>query len=399
MRRSLHDAWWRLVTSHPPSPSDTVLRGVLRAGSWLYGPAAGARNACFDRGWIHAAKLPCPVISVGNLSVGGTGKTACVEWLSRKLAQIGRRVAILSRGYGARARQPYWLRVREGQMLINDAQQPREDEELPDEPQLLAMHLAGTPVVIGRQREHTGRLAVEQLGANVLVLDDGLQYRRLVRDCEVVLVNAQMPLGGWPLLPRGPMREPLSSLRRADVLIMTKADQSLEMLSALQERLRAYNRHALMATAIHEPVALEDPLRGTPLALERADKARVVLLSSIGDPDGFEQTVRRLGACVLSHLTYPDHHRYQAGEWKSLQQAAVDARAEALLTTEKDWVRLRRWFKVTDPHAQPLQRSRASGASSAGHLSGEGGVPVWVLRVRMRLLTGEEDLDARLIAL
>ena len=371
MRRTLHDAWWRLTTVPPDSLTDTLLGGVLRGGAVLYGLGVGLRNAAYDRGWLRQARLSCPVISVGNLSVGGTGKTTCVAYLADKLRRQGRRVAILSRGYGGRVRRPYRLLSREGQLFINDQQAITRDG-LPDEPQLLAAQLSGVPVLVGTRREQTGKMATEACRADVVVLDDGFQYRRLARECEIVLVNARMPLNGWPLLPRGPMREPLSSLRRADVIILTKADQSLDVVAALQERLKAFNPTAVMATAIHEPEGLWDGFTSEPVALDRLANSRVSLLSSIGDPEGFEQTVRRLGATVVSHAAYPDHHRYELREWQQIVDAAAASGASALVTTEKDLIRLR--------HVSRIQTA----------------VPVWVLRIRMRLLSGDEGLDARL---
>ena len=373
MWQSLHDAWWRLATTTQPRAfADQLLSGVLQGGARLYGFAVGTRNRAYDLGWIRQARLACPVVSVGNLTVGGTGKTACVELLAAKVRRSGKRVAILSRGYGG-VRGPYWLLQQGGRLLINGEEGVAGDG-LADEPQLLAQHLAEIPIMVGRRREGTGRQACEQFHAEVAILDDGLQYRRLHRDCEVILINARMPLGGWPLLPRGPMREPLTSLRRADIIIMTKADESLDKLAALRERLATFNPTAGIAAAVHEPSGLRDRTTGEPVGLDRLAKSRVWLLSSIGDPEGFEQTVRRLGAYVVSHTTWPDHHRYQPHEWQAIGKAVSDSTAEALVTTEKDLIRLR----------------HHSGPAGSRH------VPVWVLGVQMRLLSGGELLDDRL---
>jgi len=349
---------------------------MLGGAACLYQFGVGLRNRAYERGWIRQVQLACPVISVGNLAVGGTGKTTCVEYLATKLQRLGKRVCILSRGYGGRGGQPYWLTSRDRQLLIN-GQPTTALDGLADEPQLLSRHLPDVPIVVGIRREQTGKRASEEFQADVILLDDGFQYRRLARDCEVVLVNARMPLGGWSLLPRGPMREPLDSLRRADVLIITKADQSLDRLAALQERLRMFNPSALMATAVHEPAQLWDGMSQEPVSLDRLANGRVSLLSSIGDPEGFEDTVRRLGATVVSHIAYPDHHRYQLSELQEVFRSAAASGADALLTTEKDWVRLQPW--TVD--------------------CGLWTVPLWVLRVQMRCLSGEEGLDDRLTRL
>jgi len=376
MWRSLHDAWWRLATTaQPRSFTDTLLSGLFQGGTFLYRAGVSLRNSAYDRQWVRQMALPCPVISVGNLTVGGTGKTACVELLANKIQRLGKRVAVLSRGYGGRLRPPYWMVWQEGRLLLRGHPETASDG-LADEPQLLARHLPEVPIVVGARREQTGQQAYDELHAQALLLDDGLQYRRLHRDCDIVLINARMPLGGWPLLPRGPMREPLSSLRRADVMIVTKVEQSLELSAALQERLKALNPKAIMATAVHEPVGLWDGESDASIPLSRLEGWRVNLLSSIGDPEGFEQTIRRLGAVVRAHLTYPDHYRYQHLDWDEILQTASRDGVEALVTTEKDLIRLR-----------PLIRMR-----SHTH------VPVWVLRVQMRLLSGEALLDDRLAA-
>jgi len=370
--RFLHDAWWRLATSPSQSFTENFIRGILRVAAWLYGCAMRVRNAAYDRGWLRQDRLPCPVISVGNLSVGGTGKTTCVEYLATKLTQLEMRVGVLSRGYGGRMRECR-LVSQNGQLLV-DGRPVSASDGLPDEPQLLAMRLPEVPVLVGARRERTGQTALSQFQTNVLLLDDGFQYRRLRRDCEIVLISARMPLAGWPLLPRGPMREPLESLRRADVILVTKADQSLERLAALQERLKSFNPEAVLATAIHEPEVLRDWATGERLAKDHLAGSRVSLVSSIGDPEGFEETVRSLDAAVASHAAFPDHYQYSAPEWERILRDAAASGATALVTTEKDAVRL-----------QPFRQAPRSR------------LPVFVLSVRMRLLSGEEQLNDRLV--
>ena len=381
MWQSLHDAWWRLATlDRPHSFPDALACRALQTGAAAYGTAVALRNAAYDRGWVAPVRLPCRVVSVGNLTVGGTGKTACVELIASMLARQGRRVAILSRGYGGRS-GGYWLRWEEGRVAVHSldgAPAPSDAHADPaglaDEPQLLARHLPGMPVVVGRRRDRTGRLACEQLQAETLILDDGFQHRRLARDCDIVLVHARMPFGGWAVLPRGPMREPMESLRRADVLIITKADETLETVGALRERLRAFNREAALVTASHAPTSLADPLGDAHHPLNRLDGARVGLLSSIGDPAGFEATVHRLHATIDWHRQFPDHHPYRPEDWEAVAAAASSGGTDAIVTTEKDWVRL-----------EPAVR-RGPAAP----------VPLWVLGIRMQLLSGEDDLDARL---
>lgn len=312
------------------------------------------------------------VISVGNLTVGGTGKTTCVELMAKKFIACRKQVAVLSRGYGGGGRE-YVLAWGSGGLLINGtAQAPT--ELLADEPQVLAQRLGGVPVLVGPDRVKSGRRAISQFGAEVIVLDDGFQHRRLARDCDIVLVRTRMPFGGWQVFPRGPMRENISALRRADIIVITKADEALESVGALTEHLHALAPSATIVATAHEPIGLEDVTTRQPYQLSRLDGARVGLLSSIGDPEGFEATVKQLHATIAWHRTFPDHYRYRLADWKALARPSSGVRPDAIVTTEKDWVRLR-----------PLV---AAGGSSS--------VPLWVLRVHMKVLSGEHELDDRL---
>ena len=372
MWQSLHDVWWRLATqSQPHSFGDILASSALKAGATAYGAAVGLRNTAYDRGWVTSVRLPCRVVSVGNLTVGGTGKTVCVELIAKKLLAQGRRVAILSRGYGGSS-DPYWLRWENDRLVVNGA--GRASRRLADEPQCLVRRLPGVPVVVGGRREESGRLACATLGAEIAILDDGFQHRRVQRDCDIVLVHARMPFIGWAMLPRGPMREPLAALARAHVIIATKADEALGTLGALAERLRSFNDEAAFVTASHEPTELVDGATGERQDLARLAGMRVGLLSSIGDPSGFEATVNRLQASVVWHRTFPDHHPYCAEDWAKIVEWAMASRPDAVVTTEKDWVRL-----------QPYIGSRTSDI-----------VPLWVLGVQMKILSGEGLLDARL---
>lgn len=377
MWRSLHDAWWRLaLQGRPSSAADAVACGLLEAGATLYGGLVRARNAAYDRGWVRPVRLPCRVISIGNLAVGGTGKTACVEWVARAVATSGHRVAILSRGYGG-GPGPYGVRWEQGRLDVRPLDGrlgPRREDGVADEPQLLAQHLAGVPVLVGAKRSETGYLACAEFQAQVLVLDDAFQHRQLARDCDIVLIDAQTPLGGGSLFPRGPMREPLASLRRADIIVITKAERALGTVAALRERAQALAPAALVVTATHAPATLLDAATGARRDPHGLRGVRVGLCSSIGDPDGFEDTMRGLDATVVWHQRFPDHHRYQPADWAAIAARLGRERPAALVTTEKDWIRL-----------QPVV---AAGTPSP--------VPVLVLTIAMQVVEGNEAFHARL---
>jgi tetraacyldisaccharide 4'-kinase len=207
-------------------------------------------------------------------------------------------------------------------------------------------------------------------------MDDGFQHRRIARACDVVLLHARMPLGGWPLFPRGPMREPIEAIRRAHLVILTRSDEVLEKIGAWRERVRALNPSSAFASAVHQPIGLIDAATGERLPVSHLSGKRVLALSSVGDPRGFENTLIGLHGGLLAHRAFPDHHAYQPHEWQALLESAKRIRADALVTTEKDWVRL----------------SFVAGTSAPQ-------LPVWLLQVRLSLRSGEEELDARLAGL
>ncbi|MBI3010476.1 MAG: tetraacyldisaccharide 4'-kinase [Candidatus Omnitrophica bacterium] len=374
MWQSLHDAWWRLATQHrPPSFGQSLVCRTLDAGSVAYRLAISVRNAAYDWGLKRRARLPCRVISIGNLTVGGTGKTTCVELIVQKLMKRKRRVAILSRGFGG-TRQPYQV-IWDGKRLGVTADSTIPPGELADEPVWLARRLENVPVLVGSNRYRIGTVACTAFSLDALVLDDGFQHRKLQRDCDIVLIHSRMPLSGWKLLPRGPMREPIHALRRAHVILITKADEAWTTMSALKERLLSINPQAIVATAVHAPVEVWDAVSGKREDPSCLEGRRVGLLSSIGDPEGFESTLQRLHALVAWHRRYPDHYRYTQQDWLDVMKPQGGLPIGAVVTTEKDWVRLE---SLAAPFLNELR------------------VPLWVLGVRMKILSGEEELDARL---
>ena len=377
MNRKAHDVWWRLAhQAQPRSMGESLLGDLLGAASVPFGMAVGLRNAAYDRGLLKARQAGCPVVSIGNVSVGGTGKSVCVAAVVRKLHRRFKRVGVLTRGYGSSGR--YCLRWTDGKLDVSglDAQLPAGIDPLADEPQMLARQLPETPVIVSADRVSAARWARERLGCEALVMDDGFQHRRLARDCDVVLINGRMPLGGQALLPRGPMREPMAAIRRAHGVILTRADEVLDKLGAWRERVRALNPLAFFAAAQYEPLDVLDAANGAAHPPQTLAGKRLTLVSSIGDPRSFDITVQGLHGRPLSHAAFPDHHAYTPADWQEILRRTTQDHAEGLLTTEKDWVRL-----------SPLA------------LAAPAPVPVWVLRIRLKFLSGEEALDDRLARL
>jgi tetraacyldisaccharide 4'-kinase len=278
--------------------------------------------------------LAAHVVSIGNLTVGGTGKTTAAMAVAKWVAQQGKRVAILSRGYRGAGESK--------SVLVSEGAGPLVDpEQAGDEAYLMAESLRGVGVLVGKDRRRTGRLAVEQLGAEVLVLDDGFQYQRLEKDLEIVLVDALAPFGYDFLVPRGMLREPPTHLARADSVWLTHSDLLRAAdLAAIRARIEELAPDARIWEARHAPTRLR-PLGGK--AEEQCPEAlrgrTVVAVSSIGNPTAFERTLEQAGAVVLGRARFPDHHRYRAEDLRGVAFGEA-ASAEWIVTTPKDAVRL-----------------------------------------------------------
>jgi len=254
-------------------------------------------------------------------------------WVARWYQQQGWRVAILSRGYGARPAA--CLRV------VSSGHGPLLDWQVAgDEPYLLACSLPGVPVLIGKDRYRTGRYAYEQFGAHVLILDDGFQHHALQRDLDIVLIDASNPFGPGALFPRGILREPLWALRRAHAIVLTRVEMATARLPTLCQQIRQWNsqqpiyRMATVVEALHQ----QDTHSVVELAALR--QYRGVAFVGIGNPQAFVSTLTRLGAEVVTLFVFPDHHPYTQEDWQTMVAEVNKQRATYLITTEKDAVRL-----------------------------------------------------------
>lgn len=320
------------MAARQPTGSQRALLGLLAALESAYGAVVRARNAGYAAGLLPVRRLPCRVISVGNLTVGGTGKTPAVLCLARALTGAGVRVAILLRGYGRRTEG----RVR----VVSDGRGGCLGwREAGDEALLLARSLPAVPVVVGADRYAAGRVALEEFRSDLLLLDDGFQHRRLHRDVDLLLLDATDPFGGERLLPRGRLREPLEGLARAHALLVTRADED-PGASGLRERLAPLAAGRPVGFAVHRPVGLVERPGGETRPLDSSRGLRVLAVSGIAKPESFARTLAALPATVVGRLEFPDHHPYGAADRAAIRRAAHDAGAEAVLTTEKDLVRM-----------------------------------------------------------
>lgn len=328
------ESWYALIRGQRRGPLATAARAGLRLASWPYGLGAWTRNRLFDRGWKRVNRAAVPVVSVGNLTLGGTGKTPCVEWVARYFRERGVQVAIVSRGYGSRrgvaGGNPWGVPPSQARAGRNDEAMVLE-ENLPDVP-----HLQGA------DRFAEARRAVEELESELVVLDDGFQHRRLHRDLDIVLIDATHPPARDRLFPRGTLREPASGLRRAHAILLTRCDQvPASEVEAIRNWLaRRWPRTPVAATE-HRPVALVRG-EGESEPAEMLAGRTVGAFCGIGNPAAFRRTLEAMGAAVAEFRAYPDHHGYARADVEDLTRWAGTLPVGALIvTTQKDWVKLR----------------------------------------------------------
>ena len=351
-----------------------LLLWILKQLSVLYRLVVQLRLFLFRQRIFRHHALGCQVISIGNLTVGGTGKTPVVEIFARDLQKAGRKVAILSRGY--KKTEPELTRRLVDRLLLRTQRQPPRvvsdgktlllDSAMSgDEPYMLASHLPEVCVLVDKDRVKSGRYAITKLGCDTLILDDGFQYLALKHRLDIVLVDRLNPFGNEHVLPRGILREPQTNIRRASFIFITKCDGTGAV--DLRARLRALNPKAEIVECTHKPRYLQDVFSGERQPLQFLQGRRVAALSGIAAPEGFEAELERQGGEIVVRERYADHHRYSQQEILDTINRSREARAEVVITTEKDAVR----FPKVDRRD----------------------VPIYFLRVDIELLSGTESFD------
>ncbi len=292
---------------------------VMRVRAWLY-------KACV----FESFAIPCGVIAVGNITVGGTGKTPTVCLLAQNLYEKGFKVAVVTRGYrGTKTKKP--LIVSDGKQVLASC------AEAGDESVMLAAKLTGIPVIACRDRVAAGKLACDMFGADTVLLDDGFQHMRLRRDLDVVLVNTSDPFGNGSLLPRGTLREPLSALERAGIIVLTKADGT-GSAAAIAAHIQGLNPDARLFSASYKVAGFRDFQSGHPVEADEISGKSAGALCSIGDPASFIEMLAQAGMHVSATLVYPDHHAYVTDDYTAIRD--VSARVDTVVTTEKDIAKL-----------------------------------------------------------
>ena len=352
-----------------------ILRGILYGLSFIYERVVQLRLYLYRKRIFRERTLGCLVISIGNLTVGGTGKTPIVEKFARALQSGGRRVAILSRGYKSVPRpskRGLLARFRNEDVdpprVVSDGKSLLLDSVTAgDEPYMLAHNLKDVIVLVDKDRVKSGRFAIDKWKVDTLLLDDGLQYLHLKPRLDMVLVDRQAPFGNEFLLPRGTLREPPRNLRRASYIFITKSTG--EPNDALVRRIRRYNRTAEIIECAHKPLHLQNILTGERLPLELLRDTYIGSISGIAAPESFEGGLKKLGAHVDLAKRYIDHHRYSEAELNSFINRCIRRDLEMIVTTEKDAVRMPR-----------LQEAEVK-------------VPIYFLRVEIEILSGHESWE------
>lgn len=351
-----------------------LMRCLLRFASFFFWILVQVRLFLFRRRIKTVHYLGTFVVSVGNITAGGTGKTPVVELLSRSLASRGRKCAILTRGYKSHdlEKPQVWLdangkRVKRVPKIASDGvTRYLSPLYAGDEPFMLARNLDNVAVLVDKDRVKSGIFAIEQLGSNTLILDDGMQFLKLKHEIDIVLVDCGFPFGTGALLPRGTMREPRASLKRASYIILTKSEGKPQ--DELIATIRKYNKVADIIVTNHAPVLLENIFTGEQLPLEALKGKYVACLSGIARPESFENLVESLGANVEIRRSYPDHYWFDQGDLDAFVERCAERAMDMIITTEKDAVRFLR--------------------------PGEMDVPIYFLRIHIDILQGQEKWDA-----
>lgn len=334
-----------LVSGRQKGAKATVLRVLLRLAETPYALAMRIRNRRYDRGSAESHEAGVPVISVGNLTLGGTGKTPLVEWIAKRLRESQIRVAIVSRGYGA------------------------EESGYNDEALELELSLPDVPHLQNPDRVSAARVAVEELEMQLILLDDGFQHRRLKRDLDIVLLDASEPFGYDHVFPRGTLREPLAGLVRADVVVLSRADMvTPEQRDVIKSRVQQYAPNAVWCEVEHRVATLLNS-NGHEVSTEMLKGKRVAGFCGIGNPAGFRHTLDNLGCDVVAWREFPDHHNYTRDDVLAL--SSFGQQADVLVCTRKDLVKLR--------------------------VPTLGSIPLWAVKIEIGFLSGQESFEERIV--
>ncbi len=369
---SLETFFREVVIEERSGTRASLFRTFLFGLSKIFFVVVWTRRLLYNTRIIRDSTLGVQVIAIGNLTVGGTGKTPVVEKFARELRDQGRNVAILSRGYRSKP-TPFHVSLRNKLLLREDTTPPRvvsdgkslllDSEMAGDEPYMLASNLKDVVVLVDKDRVKSGRYAIEKFGCDTLLLDDGFQYWKLRgRRLDVVLVDRQTPFGNEHLMPRGTLREPPSALARASTIFITKSDGHT---ADLRRRITQLNPSAGIIECVHHPLYLEDVFTGERKELDFLKGRKVASFSGIAQPESFEESLVKQGAELMYAKRFADHHRFTQQEVLNAINRSKKRQADTIITTQKDAVR----FPKIDRRD----------------------LPIYFMRVEIRILSGASD--------
>lgn len=348
-------------------------RSFLKGLAFIYSMCMQVRSILYKNRILKSRTLGCLVVVVGNLTVGGTGKTPVVEKFARSLAKRGRKVAILSRGYKSKEEAFYrrfWCWLTHGKVpppkIVSDGESVLLNSEVAgDEPYMLAKNLPGVIVIVDKDRVKAGRHAIEKFGVDTLILDDGFQYLRLKGQLNLLLIDKKNPFGNGNLLPRGILREPIKHLKRASYVFLTKSDGKRDL--ELEAVIKRYHRGVEIIECTHQPQYIQSVHNKKRIELNGLEGKRVAAFSAIAAPESFEEMLENFGAELVLTKRFVDHHRYTYEELQDFFNLAKERNVDKIITTEKDAVRMPEYVKSQ--------------------------IPFYYLRLEIEILKGGDDFE------
>lgn len=349
MRQKIKYFLYSLATDQKKSFIFWPIKFILFLLSLIYGQWVKFAIFLYQKQLVKPKKIDGVVISVGNITLGGTGKTPLVFYLAKKIENYGKKVAILTRGYG-------------------------EDEKF-----MFQQGLAHIPILVGRDRVKNANLAITKNKVDVLLLDDAMQQWGIYKDLEIVVIDSVNPFGNGYLLPRGISREPLSGLNRGHIFVISKLDKGFDALANLRPVLVTLNPKALILETVHEPLSLYDFFAEQILNLSFIKNKKVILVSALGDNEYFRYGVEKLEAEVKFHFSFIDHYEYQKDNWLKIVNKAQERKIELIITTSKDMVKLKKVIRDNNLFFPQIK--------------------LLVLNIELKILKGEKLLNERLFSL
>jgi len=358
----------KLISGASSGLGAALLRFFLGVAAQVYSTVIELRNFLYSKEWLKTYRANVTVISIGNITTGGTGKTPLVIRLCKFLQQKDFRCAVLTRGYKARRASCVMRRAKNGRNTQYDIRNTI------DEPAILAKSCPEAEVIVNPNRVAGATEAVNKFGATVLIMDDGFQHRRLARDLDIVTIDGTCPFGYGKVLPAGLLREPVAALKRADAVVVTRCDQTAEAeLAQLEEKLQQVNPNMIIARSIHAPVCAKS-IGHKEITLEELKDKKIFAFCGIANPDAFLNTIKNIGANLVGSKIYNDHYHYTDSDIARILEEARHLKADLILSTQKDWF------------------SSPAFAEASSVIPAQAGIPFAYLAIELRFISGEDKI-------